>query len=84
MSSFFDIKGTFTLMSKLLETSKSFILDPKLVVPIIKSLLSFLFGIFFTRTRIAYNIELENLGPISTYSISLSMLSRIIQDRSDL
>lgn len=41
-------------------------------------------GNLFTNISNAYKIELENLGPISTYSINLSILSIKIQDNDDL
>lgn len=41
-------------------------------------------GNLFINISNAYNIELENLGPISTYSINLSILSINIQDNDDL
>ena len=38
----------------------------------------------FNKTKTAYKIVLENRGPISINSISLSILSIIIQDKGDL
>ena len=65
---------------KLFPISNSFKILPALEVPIIKSLFSFLFGIFLVKTKIAYNITFENLGPKSINSINLSILSKMIQD----
>ena len=67
-------------MSKLFEISNSPKILPAPDVPIIKSLLSLLFGLFFIKTSKAYKIIFENLGPKSTNSINLSILSKIIQE----
>lgn len=71
---------TVTLMSKLFVISKSLRILPALLVPIISNLFSFLFGIFFIKTKRAYKTTFENLGPKSTNSINLSILSSIMQD----
>ena len=55
-----------------------------LVVPMIINFLCEVGGAFLIRTKSDCRITFENLGPMWIYSMSLSMSSRIIKDKSDL
>lgn len=65
-------------------TSNYFNIAYELVVPINNKRLDCLSGNLLMSIKSAWSILFENLGPMSTYSINLSILSITIQDNDDL